>query len=87
MTEKGFFNLDISPINSIAQNKTIMLTVPTITPYKGRKDNCSSATKILREASKKFDNKKKSWDFDTGSSLEETISSIIDIGNFSLKND
>ena len=87
MTEKGFFNLDISPINSIAQNKTIMITVPTITPYKGRKDNCSSATKILREASKKFDNKKKSWDFDTGSSLEETISSIIDIGNFSLKND
>ena len=77
MTEKGFFNLDISPINSIAQNKTIMITVPTITPYKGRKDNCSSATKILREASKKFDDKKNSWDFDTDSSLKETISSVI----------
>ena len=87
MTEKGFFNLDISPINSIAQNKLIMLTVPTITPYKGRKDNCSAATKILREASKKFENKKNSWDFDTDSSLKETISSTVDIGHFSLKND
>ena len=85
MTEKGFFNLDISPINRFPQNKTVMLTVPTITPYEGRKDNCSSATKILREASKKFDNRRNSWDFDTGSSLNKAISSIIDLGNFSLK--
>ncbi len=87
MTEKGFFNLDISPISSVPENKTVMLTVPTITPYKGRKDNCSAATKILREASKKFENKKNSWDFDTDSSLKETISSTVDLGHFSLKND
>jgi len=87
MTEKGFFNLDISPINSVIENKTVMLTVPTITPYKGRKDNCSASTKILREASKKFENKKNSWDFDTDSSLKETISSTVDLGHFSLKND
>jgi len=87
MTEKGFFNLDISPINSVIENKTVMLTVPTITPYKGRKDNCSAATKILREASKNFENKKNSWDFDTDSSLKETISSTVDLGHFSLKND
>ena len=87
MTEKGFFNLDISPINSVPENKTVMLTVPTITPYKGRKDNCSAATKVLREASKKFENKKNSWDFDTDSSLKETISSTVDLGHFSLKND
>ena len=87
MTEKGFFNLDISPINSVIENKTVMLTVPTITPYKGRKDNCSASTKILREASKNFENKKNSWDFDTDSSLKETISSTVDLGHFSLKND
>ena len=87
MTEKGFFNLDISPINSVIEDKTVMLTVPTITPYKGRKDNCSASTKILREASKKFENKKNSWDFDTDSSLKETISSTVDLGHFSLKND
>ena len=87
MTEKGFFNLDISPINSVIEDKTVMLTVPTITPYKGRKDNCSAATKVLREASKKFENKKNSWDFDTDSSLKETISSTVDLGHFSLKND
>ena len=52
---------DIAP----GQDRSTTLTVtnegngPTITPYKGRKDNCSAATKILREASKKFENKKK----------------------------
>ncbi len=86
MTKKGFFNLNISPINTVPQNKTVMITVPTITPYKGRKDNCSAATKILREASKKFENKKNSWDFDTDSSLNETIFSAVDLGHFSLKN-
>jgi agmatinase len=85
MAEKGFFNLDICASEMVQKDKVVLLSVPTITPYKGRVDNCSSGIKVLRDASKKFENKKNSWDFDTNSSLEQTISSMVDLGNFSLK--
>ena len=85
MDEIGFFNLDICVSETVQKDKVVLLSVPTITPYKGRVDNCSSGIKVLRDTSKKFENKKNSWDFDTNTSLENTIASMVDLGNFSLE--
>jgi len=81
---KGYFNCKIEKIKNIKPKQLAVLSVPTITHYKNKKDYCSSAPKILRKESQKFSKRIGSWDFDTNSVFLKRISNVIDAGNFRL---
>ncbi len=84
MKKKGYFNCKIEKIKNIKPKQLAILSVPTITHYKNKKDYCSSAPKILRKESQKFSKRIGSWDFDTNSVFLKRKSNIIDTGNFRL---
>tara|TARA_B100001250_G_scaffold382012_1_gene374794 strand:+ start:421 stop:1317 length:897 start_codon:yes stop_codon:yes gene_type:complete len=86
MKNKGYFNCKIDSIKNVKAKQLALLSVPTITHYKNKKDYCSSAPKILRKESQKFSKRVGSWDFDTNSVFLNKMSNIIDTGNFQLSN-
>ena len=87
MKKQGYFNCKIDKVENIKTKQLAILSVPTITHYKNKKDYCSSAPKILRKESQKFSKRVGSWDFDTNSVFLKKISNIIDTGNFPLTKD
>ena len=84
MKKKGYFNCKINSIENVKAKQLVILSVPTITNYKNKKDYCSSAPRILRKESQKFSKRVGSWDFDTNSVFLKKMSNIIDTGNFRL---
>ena len=84
MKRKGYFNCNIGKFENLKSKQLAILSVPTITHYKNKKDYCSSAPKVLRKESQKFAKRIGSWDFDTNSIFLEKLSNIIDIGNFPI---
>ena len=84
MKRKGYFNCNIGKFENLKSKQLALLSVPTITQYKNKKDYCSSAPKVLRKESQKFAKRIGSWDFDTNSIFLKKLSNIIDIGNFPI---
>tara|TARA_B100001250_G_scaffold74073_1_gene60530 strand:- start:678 stop:1574 length:897 start_codon:yes stop_codon:yes gene_type:complete len=84
MKKNGYFNCKIDKIKNIKDKQLAILSVPTITHYKNKKDYCSSAPKILRKESQKLSRRVGSWDFDTNSVFLKKISNVVDTGNFHL---
>tara|TARA_B100000965_G_scaffold174905_1_gene145949 strand:- start:6487 stop:7383 length:897 start_codon:yes stop_codon:yes gene_type:complete len=82
--KKGYFNCNLGKFENLKSKQLAILSVPTITHYKNKKDYCSSAPKILRKESQKLSKRVGSWDFDTNSIFLKKLSNIVDTGNFTL---